>query len=116
MSVVYVDDFLLAAVENTSGMLLQRMARATLHAIHSIFPALAAMGIPGAKDPVSKKKLAKGDACWDSTKEILGYWLDGGSITNSPVAPGSCQLSPTRSQEDPQEVEGATQTVPINSR
>jgi hypothetical protein len=72
-----VDDFLLAAVEDATGTLLQRTARATLHAIHSVFPAPKATGTPDAKDPVSEKKLAQGDARWDTTKEILGYWLDG---------------------------------------
>jgi hypothetical protein len=38
MSAVYVDDFLLAAVEDASGTLLSRTARATLHTIHSVFP------------------------------------------------------------------------------
>jgi hypothetical protein len=77
MSAVYVDDFLLAAVEDGSGTLLQRTARATLHAIHNIFPSPTAMGTPDAKDPISEKKLAKkGDARWNTTKEILGYLLD----------------------------------------
>jgi hypothetical protein len=34
-------------------------------------------GTPDAKDPISEKKLAKGNARWDTRKEILGYWLDG---------------------------------------
>jgi hypothetical protein len=77
MSAVYVDDFCLAAVEDASGTLLQRMARATHHAIHSVFPTPEATGTPDAKDPISEKKLAKGDARWNPQKEILGYWLDG---------------------------------------
>jgi hypothetical protein len=77
MSAVYVDDFLLAAVEDATGTFLQRTARATLHAIHSVFPPPHATGTLDAKDPVSEKKLAKGDARWDTRKEILGYWLDG---------------------------------------
>jgi hypothetical protein len=56
MSAVYVDDFCLAAVEDASGTLLQRTARATLHAIHSVFPTPAATGTPDAKDPISEKK------------------------------------------------------------
>ncbi len=88
MLAVYVDDFLLAAVEN-KDKLLQRMAR---HAIHSVFPYPAATGTTEAKDPVSKKKLAKGDARWDPTKEILSYWLDGvnRTIQLPPVAPKTC--------------------------
>jgi hypothetical protein len=77
MSAVYVDDFLLAAVENAKGTLLKRTAWATLHTIHSIFPPPAATGTPDAKDPVSENKLQKGDAQWDSQNEILGYWFDG---------------------------------------
>jgi hypothetical protein len=77
MSSVYVDDFILAAVEDASGKFLQKTARATLHAIHSVFQPPAATGTLDAKDPISEKKLAKGDARWDTKKEILGYWLDG---------------------------------------
>jgi hypothetical protein len=70
-----------AAVEDASGTLRQRTARATLHAIHSVFPIPAATGTPDAKHPISEKKLAQGDARWDTKKEILGYWLDGGDRT-----------------------------------
>jgi hypothetical protein len=31
----------------------------------------------GAKDPISEKKLHKGDGRWDTMNEILGYMLDG---------------------------------------
>jgi hypothetical protein len=77
MSAVYVDDFLQAAVEDREGQLLEKAGRATLHAIHSIFPAPTADDAPGTKDPISEKKLKKGDAQWDPTKEILGYELNG---------------------------------------
>ena len=77
MSGVYVDDFLLAAVENRAGTLLRKTARATMHAIHQVFRTPEATGTPGAKDPISEKKLEKGDARWDTTKEVLGYILEG---------------------------------------
>jgi hypothetical protein len=77
MSAVYVDDFLAACVEDSSGKFLQTTARATLHAIHSVFPSPAATGTPDAKDPISEKKMLKGDGRWDTQKEILGYLLDG---------------------------------------
>jgi hypothetical protein len=96
MSAVYVDDYCLAAVEDSTGTLLQRTARATLHAIHGVFPTPAATGTPDAKDPISEKKLAKGDARWDTTKEILGYWLDGVNRT--------VQLPPSRADNLLQEV------------
>jgi hypothetical protein len=76
-----VDDFLLPAVEDALGTLLRRTARATLHAIHSVFPTLETTGTPDAKDPISEKNLAKGDARWDTVKEVLGYWLDGRNRT-----------------------------------
>jgi hypothetical protein len=77
MSAVYVDDFLGACVEDASGTFLQTTARATLHAIHSVFPSPAATGTPDAKDPISEKKMLKGDGRWDTKKEVLGYLLDG---------------------------------------
>jgi hypothetical protein len=77
MLAVYVDDFLLATVKDARHAFLQRTARATLHAIHSVFHAPGVTSMLDAKDPISKKKLAKGDAHWDTTKEILGYWLNG---------------------------------------
>jgi hypothetical protein len=43
MSAVYVDDFLLAAVEDKTGKLLQRTARATLHAVFR-FPVTSSNG------------------------------------------------------------------------
>jgi hypothetical protein len=78
MSTVYVDDHIMAAVEDKAGKLLQRTARAALQAIHSVFPPPSATNSPGAKDPiVSEKKLHKRDGRWDTQKEILGYMLDG---------------------------------------
>ena len=77
ISTVYVDDHIMAAVEDKAGKLLQRTARATLQAIHSVFPPPSATNSPGAKDPISEKKLHKGDGRWDTQKEILGYMMDG---------------------------------------
>jgi hypothetical protein len=74
---VYVDDHILAAVEDKTGTLLRRTARATLHAIHSVFTSPSSTTMEGTKDPISEKKLHKGDGRWDTTKEILGYILDG---------------------------------------
>jgi hypothetical protein len=77
MSSVYVDDHIMAAVEDSTGTLLERTARATLHAIHSVFQPPDVANAPSAKDPISEKKLLKGDGRWDTKKEILGYMLDG---------------------------------------
>jgi hypothetical protein len=76
MSAVNVDNFLQAAVEDRDGKLLECTGQATLHAIHNIVPAPTADNTPGTKDPISEKKLKKGDAQWDTIKEILGYELN----------------------------------------
>jgi hypothetical protein len=73
MLAVYLDDFLLAAVQSRKGDLLEKTGRVTLQAIHSVFPPSSLADPPGTKDPISEKKLAKGDAQWNTTKEILGY-------------------------------------------
>jgi hypothetical protein len=77
---VYLDDFIGAAVENSSGTLLDRVTKAALHGIHSIFPP-AVTGHVGGKDPISLKKLQQGDARWASEKEILGFLVDGETKT-----------------------------------
>jgi hypothetical protein len=74
---VYVDDFVLGLVENDDRTLLRRVSRATLHAIHSIFPSPEVTGHVGGKDPISRKKLEKGDARFDIEKEILGFLING---------------------------------------
>jgi hypothetical protein len=81
MSGVFVDDFILAAVEDESGNLLLHTARAALHSIHGVFPPPSVSGHKGGKDPVSEKKLIKGDARWAACKEILGFLLNGKNRT-----------------------------------
>jgi hypothetical protein len=81
MLAVYVDNFLLAAVENQLGSLLSNTMRATLHAVHSIIPAPTATDAQGTKDSISEKKLNKGDACWDIVQEVLGCKVNGESRT-----------------------------------
>ena len=81
MSAVFVDDFILAVVENAEGTLVQQTTRAALHGIHGFFPPTAVSGHMGGKDPISEKKLEKGDARWAPTKEILGYLVDGSTRT-----------------------------------
>ena len=74
---VYVDDFINCGVENSQGTLLKRIARASLNNIHSIFPPPNVTQHVGGKDPISQKKAIKGDIRWETTKEILGFLLDG---------------------------------------
>ena len=74
---VYVDDYVLGVVENDDRTLIRRVSRATLHATHSIFPPPEVSGHIGGKDPISKKKLGKGDARLDIEKEILEFLING---------------------------------------
>jgi hypothetical protein len=80
-TVVYVDDYIAAAVENAEGTLLGRITRAALHGIHSIFPPPEVTGHVGGKDPISLKKLMKGDARWNHEKELLGFIVNGATKT-----------------------------------
>lgn len=77
MTAVFVDDFILAAVENSDGSMLRRFSRAALHSIHGLFPPPSKSGHVGGKDPISQKKLDKGDGRFCTGKEILGFELDG---------------------------------------
>ena len=81
MSAVYVDDYILAAVENRAGTALERTGRAALHTIHGLFPPPSRSGHEGGKDPISQKKLEAGDARWAACKELLGFICDGHNRT-----------------------------------
>lgn len=74
---VYVDDYILAAVESPEGDLLRRVSRATLHAIHSIFPPPDVLEHEGGKDSISRRKLERGDARWEPEKVVLGFLCNG---------------------------------------
>jgi hypothetical protein len=73
MSAVYVDDYILAAVESPDGSALLRTERVALHTIHGLFPPPALSGHVDGKDPISLKKLEAGDARWAQSKELLGF-------------------------------------------
>jgi len=77
MLAVFVDDFILAAVEDAKGTMLERTTRAALHSIYGVFPPPAVSRHKGGKDPVSQKKLEKGDAQRSHIKEVLRFELNG---------------------------------------
>ncbi len=54
--------------------------RAMLTGIHSIFPPPSITGHQG-EDPISQKKLKQGEGLWHTTKEILGWIIDGAIYT-----------------------------------
>jgi hypothetical protein len=66
----YVDDFI-GLAQTTDEAKLRHLARAMLHAIHSVFPPTNIMGHDG-EDPIALKKLLAGDGIWAVVKEILG--------------------------------------------
>jgi hypothetical protein len=78
---VYVNDFILARVENANATLLRRMAQAALLGIHSVFPPVEVTGHVAGKYRISQKKLEKGDAIMATTKEVLGFVVEGQSRT-----------------------------------
>jgi hypothetical protein len=69
---IYVDDFVMVGlVESSDRTRIRRASRAVLHAIHSIFLPPDAPEHAGGKDPISLKKLEKGDARFAIEKEVL---------------------------------------------
>jgi len=76
---VFVDDFI-GATNNSTMKHLEHFSRAMLFGVHSIFPPPAFSGHHG-QDPVSQKKLAQGEGSWETTKEILGWLVDGAKFT-----------------------------------
>ena len=72
---VYVDDFI-GAVQGGKRRR-RRIRRILFHAIDSVLrPNDAADAAAGRKDPISAKKLGKGDGAWETTKLILGWLVD----------------------------------------
>lgn len=86
---VFVDDFI-AATNSTDFKHLQHFSRAMLFGVHSIFPPPEISGHQG-EDPISQKKLQQGDGSWTSTKEILGWLIDGANFTLQ-LLPEKCTI------------------------
>ena len=65
MSAVYLDNYILAAVESPDGNTLDRVGRAALHATHGLFPHhQSSRAMKGAKTLFPFKKLEAGNARW----------------------------------------------------
>jgi len=76
---VFVDDFI-GATNNSTMKHLEHFSRAMLIGVRSIFPPPEVSGHHG-QDPVSQKKLDQGEGSWETTKEILGWLVDGAHFT-----------------------------------
>ena len=69
---VYVNDFISLAIPALKEHL-NHAATAMMAGIHDVFPPQA----DPAKDPISLKKMAAGEAAWSLEKEILGLMFNG---------------------------------------
>jgi hypothetical protein len=76
---VFVDDFV-CATNRLSCDWLEKVSKAMVHGIHSVFPPPEITGHPGG-DPVSEKKLDQGEGVWSLHKEILGWDFHGDTYT-----------------------------------
>jgi hypothetical protein len=81
---VYMDDFIQLAIA-TSQQQLAHIASAVMTGIHEVFPSHQ----QPEEDPISQKKLRKGDGTWSLEKDLLGFTFDGtpGSHTMQLEAP-----------------------------
>ena len=70
---VFVDDFM-ALVQGKKDQ--PRVRRALMHAIDTVFRPLDDKDDPNRQEPVSIKKLKKGDCSWSTRKQVLGWILD----------------------------------------
>lgn len=71
---VFVDDFI-ALVIPASRRHLDHIGTSMMKGIHDVFPSSST------DEPISEKKLEKGDGAWTNVKEILGMVFDGTSKT-----------------------------------
>jgi hypothetical protein len=69
---VYMDDFLVATQHPDRSAVLGTL----FECIDSVLRPLSPNDNPCRKEPISIKKLQKGDACWTTRKSILGWLID----------------------------------------
>jgi len=83
---VYVDDFILLAQGGRRRM--RRLRRVLFHCIDMVFRAPDGQDDEWKKDPISLKKLLKGDGALETVKVILGWLVD--------TVAGTIELPPNR--------------------
>ena len=76
---VFVDDFM-GGTNRLQPRHLRSVSRAMLHGIHTVFPPPIVTHHQGG-DPISVKKIEKGEGHWRHKKEILGWDVDGKNFT-----------------------------------
>jgi hypothetical protein len=75
---VFVDDFVALAQQRGNS---RRVRRTLLHAIDSVLRPLDAHDDATRREPVSMKKLLKGDCSWGTIKNVLGWIIDTVAMT-----------------------------------
>ena len=78
---VFVDDFI--ALAQGSHSRLRKCRRVLFHALDSIFRPPDEFDSAYRQHPLSQKKLKKGDCCWATKREILGWIIDTVAMTLS---------------------------------
>jgi hypothetical protein len=73
---VFMDDYITLAIA-TAQEELKHISSATMNGIHDVFPTEEIHE----DDPISLRKLRKGDAAWANVKEILGMTFNGNDKT-----------------------------------
>jgi hypothetical protein len=73
---VYVDDFMSLVIPVTREQL-RHVANAIMHGIHDVFP----LDEDNSNDPISEKKLKKGEGRYETRKMLLGFDFDGEAKT-----------------------------------
>ena len=71
---VFVDDFLVLAQGSPDH--LEQVRSTLMHAVDLVFRPLDEKDSPTRSEPISVKKLKKGDCTWDTCKVVLGWLLD----------------------------------------
>ena len=74
---IFVDDFISLAQDPQ----LQRVRQTLLHTVDHVFRPLGDSDSPFRREPVSFKKLRKGDCSWDMIKLVLGWIVDTTNLT-----------------------------------
>ena len=70
-------DYFILATQPYSSEDLNELSRTALADICSFFPTPKESGHVNGRDPVSEKKINKGDGRWSHLKVILGFIFDG---------------------------------------
>ncbi|GKZ00083.1 hypothetical protein MPSEU_000961700 [Mayamaea pseudoterrestris] len=76
---LYVDDLIALAQGNPDRLL--RLQRVLLHTFDQVLRPLEPTDLPARQEPVSVKKLLKGDGAWTTRKQVLGWLVDTVAMT-----------------------------------